>query len=382
MSTQADSNWQQVRSYLKAIPLDLVCIGGFILVLASIGSPIEASPLWRFVAGGLLLVFVPGYALLAVIFPASGPESRVNKITNLEAVNVADGIMFRERLPLSFGVSVTLIPVFALVLGAVGAPFTSPIIAGTLSLFTGSCVLIGLFRRLRLPVEDRFSLPLGRWATDTRTFLFGGSWLDTVINTMLVLSILIGVSAAAFAFSVPQSDAEFTSFALLTRTSDGEYVSSQYPTNFTQGEPQELVVSITNNQRDETDYTVVAELQRVRTNSDKRLQVLSRAEQRRFSVELEPNETWRRPHDITPERAGTNLRLVYLLYQGDPPTEPSAGSADQTLQLWINVSTPPTRNNTTATGPAGNENNTSATPASSDRRSQVRTAVQAQSPAG
>jgi len=354
MSTQADSNWQQVRSYLKTFPLDLVVIVGFVGLLTSSVALVPDDPFWRFLLGGVLLVFVPGYALLAAVFPGHGPKSRESRITNLDGVTVNDGITLRERLALAFGISVALIPLFALGLAAVGVTLTPSTVIAVLSVFTVGCVVVALFRRLRLPVSDRFSLPLDEWVSDTRTFLFGGSSIDTLVNIVLVLSILVGVSAAAYAMSVPQPDAEFTSFALMTRSESGGYVSSGYPTNFTQGEPEELVVSVTNNRQEATSYTVVAELQQVRTNDEKRLQVLSQREQRRFSLELEPNESWQQPHEITPERAGTNLRLVYFLYRGEAPAEASATTADKRLQLWINVSTRVQQNNTAPNSTASN----------------------------
>lgn len=357
MSTQADSNWQQVRSYLKAFPLDLVIVLGFVGLLTSSVALLPDGPLWRFLIGGFLLVFVPGYALLAAIFPGNGPQSRESRLTDLDGVAVNNGIMLGERLPLSFGISVTLIPLFALLLAAVGVTLTASSVIGILSVFTVGCVVVALFRRLRLPVTERFRLPVDEWVNDTRTFLFGGSAMDSLVNIVLVVSILVGVSAAAYAMSVPQPDAEFTSFALMTRSESGEYVSSGYPTNFTQGEPRELVVSVTNNRRETTEYTVVAELQQVRTNSEERLRVLSQREQRRFTVELEPNESWQRPHEITPERAGTNLRLVYFLYRGDAPAEPSTSTADKRLQLWINASTRVPQNNTSTASTDGPQNN-------------------------
>lgn len=363
MSTQ-DSNWQRVRSYLKAVPVDLLAILGVLAALTSTHALVPDGPIWTFLLGGLFLVFVPGYALLAVIFPRNAHTERASSVADLPGVSVEDGIGFPERVALSFGMSVTLIPILALVLAAVGLPFTAATVGGILAATIVGSVLLAMYRRLRVPVEERFRLPLGQWASETRTFLFGGSWTDSIVNVVLVVCVLVGLSAAAYAFAVPQPDAQFTSFALLTRTPNGEYVSSNYPTNFTQGQPQELVVSVTNNRRKTTHYTVVAELQTVRTNRDDRLQVLSERKQRQFAITLDPNETWRRPHDITPQRAGKNLRLVYYLYRGNAPPNPSAETADKRLQLWINVSARVPQNRTT--GPQGQNNGTAT--ATSGRR--------------
>lgn len=351
MSTQADSRWQQVRNFVRTFPIDLVLVLGIASAVVVGVGVLSGNQLWRFLIGGLLLFFLPGYTLLALIFPSRSQRTGGTKGDESKAIRVTDGISLRERIPLSFGASVTLLPLFALTLGILGQPLTRTTVVSMLSLFLIGCVLLAFVRRLRLPREDRFRLPINRWSASLRGFLFPGSLSDSLVNIVLAISLIAGLSAVGYAFAVPQPDAEFSSFALLTRTSDGQFVSSGYPTNFTQDQPQELVVSVANNQRSEADYTVVAELQQVRTNQQNRLQVLSEQEQRRFSVTLEPNETWRRPHDIRPQQSGKNLRLVYYLYEGDAPEDPNPRTANQHLQLWINVSTPAPTNNSTGTTP-------------------------------
>lgn len=35
---------------------------------------------------------------------------------------------------------------------------------------------------------------------------------------------------------------------------------------------------------------------------------------------------------------GENLRLVYLLYEGDPPQDTTTENADEHVHVWVNVS--------------------------------------------
>lgn len=345
MSTESDSNWQQVRGY--RIPVDMVGILSLLVVLAASVILVSDSLVWRLLIGGPLLVFVPGYSLLAVLFPRSGTQPNKASVRSPNIIFRSRRLRLRDRVVLAIGMSVTLIPILGIVLAATGLQFTRLTVVGTLSMFTVCCVLSGIGRRLQVPPEQRFRLPIDQWTSDARSFLFGGNLVDSGINLFLVGSILIGLGTAGYAVAVPQQDTEFTSFALLTRTSDGAYQSSQYPTTFTQGQSQELVVSVTNHRRTATEYTIVTELQQVRTDG-KQVRVLSQREQRRFSVEVAPDETWRRPHQVTPDRAGTNLRLVYYLYRGDGPPDASAATANQRLQLWINVSAPATRNSSSS----------------------------------
>jgi len=43
-------------------------------------------------------------------------------------------------------------------------------------------------------------------------------------------------------------------------------------------------------------------------------------------------------HTVAPTLPGERLRLVYLLYKGDPPAEPTVENAYREVHLWVNVS--------------------------------------------
>jgi uncharacterized membrane protein len=278
--------------------------------------------------GAAFLFFAPGYVLVAAAVPGSARagESQFTPTT------------FAERLLLAFGVSVTLLPLFALVV-AVAGPLSTTRIVGIVAAVVVLGTFVGWVRRLRLPVEHRYDVPTGRWLTQFRGFLTGGSALTTVVNVVLALSVLVGLGAGAYTVATPQPDAEFTEFALLTDNGSSEYVSGDYPTTLTRGQPVTLTVSVENQHHDAASYTVVAELQQVRVGDDNRIRVLSESEQNRLSRTVEPGQTWYQPHRIRPQQAGKNQRLVYYLYRGDAPADASAATADRQLQLWVNVST-------------------------------------------
>ncbi|SEO79194.1 Uncharacterized membrane protein [Halorientalis persicus] len=326
MSTESPS-WGRLGRAVRAVPFDLLLVVSVALFVATNlrATPDVASV--RTLLGAVFLFFAPGYVLLAALVPDASHvgESRFTPTT------------FAERLLLAFGASVTLLPLFALAV-AVAGPLSTPRIVASVAAFVVLGTVVGWIRRLRLPVERRYSVPTDRWLTQARAFLTGGSAVTTAVNVTLACSVLLGLGAGAYAVTTPQPDAEFTEFALLTENGGSEYVSGDYPTNLTRGQAANLTVSVENQRREAARYTVVAELQQVRVTDD-RIRVLSQSEQNRFSRTVGPGQTWYRPHRIRPRQAGTDQRLVYYLYRGAAPDDASAATADRHLQLWVNVST-------------------------------------------
>ncbi|MCK4736007.1 MAG: DUF1616 domain-containing protein [Methanophagales archaeon] len=97
----------------------------------------EISPI-RIILGLPLVLFLPGYSLIAALFPRKDD---------------LDGI---ERVALSFGLSIALTPLLGLALNY--TPFgirLSPVLI-VLSVFTISLAMGAYVRRSRIPEEDRF----------------------------------------------------------------------------------------------------------------------------------------------------------------------------------------------------------------------------------
>lgn len=137
----------------------------------------------------------------------------------------------------------------------------------------------------------------------------------------------------------PSTGESFSEFYLLAEEKDGELVADDYPTEFVAGESRSLVVGIGNQEHRTTAYTVVVELNRVQIQ-DNSTQVLDEERLRTFETRLAHNETWERPHTVTPELTGEILRLTYLLYREEPPENPTTDNAYRELHLWVNVTAP------------------------------------------
>jgi len=101
-------------------------------------------------------------------------------------------------------------------------------------------------------------------------------------------------------------------------------VAANYPDELVVGEPADLVVGVENNEHEDVEYSVVVQLQEVEIEGNE-TRVVEYDEVDRFETTLAHNETWQHSHGVVATRTGENLRLQYLLFRGDPPSDPSEG---------------------------------------------------------
>lgn len=314
---------------------DVLLVLAYTLVVgASVATGVVAGPL-RVVLAAPLLAFLPGYALVSVLFPARNPrEATVTR--HARSAQRPRGVRWFERLCLSVGATVALVPLVALLLSALGVPFdTTPIVLALLVL-TGGGVLLGTVRRLQLPESERFALPVDRWYGELRAGTVDADrGVDAVLNVVLALLVVASLSALAFGLAAPQSGESFTEAALLGEDG-GELVAGNYSTELTPGETTDLTLTVENQEGDRTNYTAVAVLERVQTDNGS-VRVLERSEVDRVSLTVPDGETQAETLAVNPEMLGDDLRLNVLVYEGDPPATVSPDNADTHLFLWVDV---------------------------------------------
>jgi uncharacterized membrane protein len=274
----------------------LVAIIGVIAALT--GAPI---PL-RLIFGLPLVVFVPGYALVTMLFPSS------------------EGLDGLERIALGFGLSLALIPILAL--GIEFSPWKltlEPIVGGLLTL---SCLftLSAIWRRSRLPKDVRFVAFIPRPAIPPPS-----TWAGTtkIAAGILVAALLLfGGSSAALVAERLRAEPN-TEFAIFNQDGQAGY----YPREFSAGQSQQVQLEIENHEGKDIDYSldVVAGSTTVGSLD---------------SIHVASGETWHRPvtivipPELTNKAQGQPLALAFNLYRADATTdEPPYRS----LRLFINV---------------------------------------------
>lgn len=309
------------------VPTDLAgaLLATLIAVVSVMLLPFESL---RFLFALPLALFLPGYGAVSALFPARSNAPR--STTRLRQRGV-DGY---ERIVLSFVTSVALLPVLGLTLTFVSGVPSPESVAGLLSVIVLGTTVLGAARRRRLPPHERFSVPTDEWARRVRTSVSRHGRLDLALTVALCLSVVLALGTLGFALAAPQSGDGYAQLSLLTESSNGELVAADYPSELDEGEPASLVVAVSNERSESTEYAVVVQLQRVADDGS----VEERDELTRFSNTVDAGDRWERPHQVTPTMTGDRLRLTYLLYAGDPPSEPTRSSADHEVYVWLEVS--------------------------------------------
>lgn len=341
--------WQLLPTPVRRLPADLaaVVVAVLLTILAVFLPGVSETPL-RVIFGLPFVLFIPGYAFIAALFPEAGESPEVNEeggddgdVSDIdEAPTDRSGIDGIERVALSFGLSIAIVPLIGLVLNFTPWGIRLVPIMVSVSLFTLVSTAVAARRRWALDPEERFVVPWREWLQVARSELLEPETkTDGALNVLLALSVILAVASVGYAVAVPKEGEAFTEFYILTENEDGELVADDYPTEFTQGEGQSLVVGIGNHEQQPMNYTVVIELQEVQIQNNSTT-VLEEEELRRFRTQVAHNETWHLQHNVTPTMTGERLRLTYLLYKGEPPASPTVENSYRELHLWVNVSAP------------------------------------------
>lgn len=333
------SQQRTVLGLFRNVPDDLVAVvvlAAFVDLSLFVPS-VATEPIW--LVGALVFVcFLPGYAFVSALFPKSA-EPGLSRLTyggDRPSNDVATPV---ERVVLSLGLSLAIVAAVGLVLNAspVGIRRAPAILS--LTAVTGAGTVVALFRRSRLPAEDRFDVSVGRWFGRARAGLTGhDSRGDGVATAFMVVSLVVALGAVGLAATAPTPGERYTELYILTETDDGELVFDDYPTEFTAGEPQPVAVRVRNQEYAEREYTVVVQQQRVTTSPNGSTAVLDRTELDRLGTgPLAHNDTWTQRYDLAPTATGESVRLTFLLYEGSPPDEPTVDNAYRYVALQVTV---------------------------------------------
>jgi len=319
------------------LPFDLAAafvfavLAGVVLLVWGDSTPVGA------VFGVPLILFLPGYVLVATAFPASADAAASDRSPGGAADGPPTGVGGVERAALSFGMSVALLPLVALAIAVSPLGLDRPPIVGAFVAVVCVGAAVAAARRMRLDGDRRYRIPVGRWVTGLTRGVFGTDRrLAGVANALLIVSVLVATATMGYALAVPQDGESYSSISLLTENDSGELVAEGYPTNFTAGEPADLVVSVENDEGSETDYTVVVVVQRVDPSADG-VRVLEQQELDRIEATVGSGETWRQEHQVAPEMVGEDLRITYYLYRGDVPEDVNDDTAYRHVYLSVDV---------------------------------------------
>ncbi|MFC1904347.1 DUF1616 domain-containing protein [Chloroflexota bacterium] len=267
------------------LPLNLLVI---LLMAAIIFFPYNVL---HIIVGFLFVLFFPGFALMAALYPGRVAMSGV------------------ERIALSLGLSIVAAALIGLILNCTWGLRPESILYSTASFIFISSVL-AWFRQKRLTKEERYGielhLALPSWRIGVR---------DKALTVILVLAILGAVGMMGYAIVTPGVGEKFTEFYIL-RT-EGE--AAGYPTELVVGNEAKVIVGIANHEYETVDYRIEVRINEARSGEVE-------------PIALEHGEEREKEISFMPEMAGKDQKVEFLLYKNgeiEPCLEP--------LRLLINV---------------------------------------------
>lgn len=284
--------------------------------------PVLNQSLLRVVFALPMILFIPGYVLIAALFP--GKEE-------------LDGI---ERLALSFGLSIAVVPLIGLVLNYTPWGIRLDPIVVSLVIFTSAMLIIAQYRRSLLPADKRFVVPFQAMVEGIRSELFepGQSRLDRALSVILIIAIVAAIGTTIYVIVVPKEGEKFTEFYILGPGGK----AADYPTRFPVGEEQSLIIGIGNHEYRNVTYTVETIL--VNMTFDPSTNTSSINAWRpldSFTATLPHNETREFPYNFSVDDRQFN-RLQFLLFNETVPAASVTGqdrinASYRDLHLWITV---------------------------------------------
>lgn len=300
---------------------------------------------FRFVFGILFVAFLPGYAVIAALFPerndsgtdrsdARSGEGATDTTPRLRTTNRSlDGL---ERVVLSVGLSSVIVVLLGLLLNYTPLGIRLVPLAIPLTSITVAMTAIAAIRRWELDKSERFHVPFGAWVGVLYAELAEpDSKADVLLNFVIVVAVVVAVSSLVYATAISPTGEQYTELYLVTEDNDSELVADNYPEELVSGENHSLTVGITNHELEATEYSIIVELQRVETDDETR--VIERQQLRQLSTRVENNQTRHHDLEMRPEMTGENQRLAVMLYNGEPPEEPTLDNAYRSVHLWVDV---------------------------------------------
>ncbi len=349
-----------IRNSLSEDYIDLTAVLFLTVATVSVALlPGVRETVLRPIVGLLFIVWAPGWAVIAALFPGASRNIDFDDIPNdlpfsgaelqelvLGGGDGADQAASRtvdpylggiERLALSLGVGVAVVALAGLTLNYTPWPIALGPILGTLGSITVLCTIIAAVRRSNVARFERFTVPVGSVRN-----LFAGPWsrTDYVLNGALVVGALLLIGTLAFTIATPAPDDRYSNFWVLTEDEEGEMIAGNYTEVLTTDADRELVAGVENNEYEDILYVVVVQLQEVE-RTDEEIRVVERQEVDRFEQHVQSDEQWQQNHNIEIEETDEELRVQYLLYKieapytGTVPDNPTAENADNDLHLWV-----------------------------------------------
>jgi uncharacterized membrane protein len=266
---------------------EYVIITGLLLVI------VFFSDFLRIILGLPFALFLPGYLLMAVLFPKKDEFGDLARIT------------------LSIGLSVVIVPLIGLVLNFFSWGIRLLPMMLLLLFFDIFLLFLGWYRRTKLPEEQRFALTLNinvaNWSNKTKG--------TKVIQTALLITGFLFVVTSVFILSSPKEGKSFTEFYITGR----DDVTAGYPEQLKAGVNGMVKAVIINNEQQTMNYRV-----EIWVDGDF-IQTIA-------PINLENLEKWEETVFFKTEKQNDSAKVDFLLFRDGQDMKPY-----RQLRLWVKI---------------------------------------------
>ena len=267
------------------IPQNLLII---LLIIIIIFIP---SLVTRIVLGLPFLLFFPGYSLILALFP------KKDQIGNI------------ERVALSFGLSIVIVPLIGLILNYTPLGIT---LESTLYSVTGFIFVVSFIAWLRLRRPDDFE----RFSIEFQVRLpsWGESRWDKALSVILIIFILAAVGVLGYVLATPKAGEKFTEFYVLGL----EGQAADYPTEISVGDEASVILGIVNHESETLNYRIETVVDGTIYNEVRPLT-------------LNNDEKWEDIVTFSANKPGNNQKVEFLLFKDNQ------NEVYRSLHLWVDV---------------------------------------------
>ncbi len=244
----------------------------------------------RIALGLPFVLFSPGFILITALFPRK---------ENLSDI---------ERIALSFGLSLAVVPLNGLVLNYLPWGINLNSILYSLSIFIVVTSVAAWLRQRKLSEHEKFSVRInfGSWSEQ--------NLLRKVLSIILVFTIVGLLGVIVYTVAVPRTSEQYTEFYVLNI----EGKATDYPDELRLGETGYVILGVVNHERQAVSYTIEIQIDG-KTSGAVDPMTLENEEKSESIVEFEPQKT------------GERQKVEFSLFK-DEVVEPYLQ-----LHLWINV---------------------------------------------
>jgi len=280
-----------VRISFQATPWDIFVSLGYTVLVTGLLLALNAGN----ILAVLLVAFVPGYVLVAALFPGN------------------QRISWLERTVMSFGLSIAVVPLLGIALN--NTPFgirLGPIASAT-ALFSLVFGFFALYRRMRLPESGRLratldlAWPWGRGYTSR----------EKVLTVVLAASLVVAAASLTYAILLPPPVERFTEFYVLGLGGK----ASDYPAHLNVSVATTVNMGLVNHEGATTNYTIQVDLVGTRlvynaTSGTNESVELNRTTWSKYDLSIQDGQNWSRPFTFSIAFAGS-WKVQFLLFKQD-----------------------------------------------------------------